>query len=56
MEQHSVDLVFGTAQVLWIRQDGTYHRKSCNQSQRDEFLAEVIGAANYLTALGWPNA
>lgn len=53
MEQHSIEVVFGIAQVLWIRPDGTYHRKSYSQSQKDEFLVEVIGAVDYISLLGW---
>ena len=53
MEQHSVEINFGHAQVLWIRPDGTYHRKSYSKAQESEFLAEVIGAENYVSLLGW---
>lgn len=47
--------------VQWLKQvkkDGvviasTPHRKAYIQSQKDEFLNEVTGAANYIAALGW---
>lgn len=31
----------------------TFHRKAYTVEQKAEFLAEVDGAANYVTALGW---
>lgn len=51
----------GGANVQWLNQvlrDGEVissipHRKSYGPTQRDEFLAEVEGAENYLAALGW---
>lgn len=30
-----------------------YHRKAYSEKQKDEFLAEVEGAAFYITAAGW---
>lgn len=47
--------------VLWVDQvlrDGdviseTNHRRAYTQTQKDEFLAEVEGAAGYVLALGW---
>lgn len=53
MEQHSVEINFGHAQVLWIRPDGAFHRKAYSQDQKAEFLSEVIGAESYIGALGW---
>ncbi len=48
-------------QVRWdnlIERDGEVisrvpHRKAYSQDQKQEFLAEVEGAENYLGALGW---
>ena len=47
MEQISVEIRFGIAEVLWVRTDGTFHRKTYDASQKGEFLTEVIDAANY---------
>lgn len=49
------------ANVQWANQvlkDGvllteTYERKAYTADQKAEFEAEVEGAANYITALGW---
>lgn len=49
------------ANVQWANQilrDGelvteTYERKAYTADQKAEFLAEVEGAADYITALGW---
>lgn len=30
-----------------------YHRKAYSEKQKEEFLAEVEGAASYITAVGW---
>ena len=51
MEQLSVEIKFGIAEVLWVRPDGTFHRKTYDASQKDEFLSEVIDAANYADKL-----
>lgn len=53
MEQHSVEIKFGVAEVLWVRSDGTFHRKTYCQENKDDFLAEVIGAEEYLSELHW---
>lgn len=50
-----------SANVQWANQilrDGeviteTYERKAYTIEQKDDFLAEVEGASNYLAALGW---
>ena len=49
------------ANVQWANQilrDGeviteTYERKAYTQDQKDDFLAEVEGAAGYIAVLGW---
>jgi hypothetical protein len=56
-----IQLTTKTANVLWsdqILRDGEViteanHRKAYTEDQKDEFLAEVDGAENYLSALGW---
>lgn len=49
------------ANVQWANQilrDGelvteTYERKAYSADQKAEFMAEVEGAENYITAMGW---
>lgn len=51
----------GSANVQWANQilrDGeviseTYERTAYGVDQKDQFLAEVAGAENYIAALGW---
>jgi hypothetical protein len=51
----------GTVNVQWSNQilrDGeviseTYERCAYGVDQKDQFLAEIPGAANYIAALGW---
>lgn len=51
----------GAVNVRWdtiIERDGVEisrqpHRKAYAAEQKDEFLAEVEGAASYIAALGW---
>lgn len=48
-------------QVQWANQvlrddeviSETYHRKAYTKEQQAEFEAEVAGAPNYVTAVGW---
>ena len=47
--------------VLWVDQvlrdeeviAETNHRKAYSAAQKDDFLAEVDGAAGYVSAIGW---
>lgn len=51
MEQLSVEIKFGIAEVLWVRPDGTFHRKTYDASQKDAFLSEVLGSDAYVDQL-----
>jgi len=50
-----------TVNVLWVDQvlrdeeviAETNHRKAYASDQKDDFLAEVDGAAGYVPAIGW---
>jgi len=61
LKQVSILPAQNAVNVQWANQilrDGeviseTYERKAYTAEQKDEFSAEVEGAANYISALGW---
>lgn len=55
MEQISADLRNDVFEVLWRRLDGTLFRKTYTSNQKEEFLAEVIGAEALLEKLSAQN-